>query len=137
CEAQAEYGEALRILEPAYGGEHPDVALVLAGLAEVERKLGNLERGEQLARRALGLRRKALGNGHPQVAASLNNLAILLEQRGRPAEAARMLRPAAWGCTWRATFGCAQDSSPLKRCGSRRRPSPARLGTDRRVWKKH
>ena len=38
---------------------------------------------EPLFRRALAIREKALGENHPDVAQSLNNLAVLYEKKGR------------------------------------------------------
>jgi hypothetical protein len=55
---------------------------------------GNLEKPSGCTP-ALDVRRKALGEDHPDVAESLNNLASTLAARGRPAEALKHMRAAA------------------------------------------
>jgi serine/threonine protein kinase/tetratricopeptide (TPR) repeat protein len=56
--------------------------------------LGQIEPGESLIRAALDTRRAQLGNEHPDVAASLYDLAETLEQRGEYAEAEAHAREA-------------------------------------------
>jgi len=64
---------------PAFG----DSLLKLAG---VLRELGQLEEAETLCREALDRSRKLLGNEHPQVNYSFNDLAVLLQRQGKLAE---------------------------------------------------
>jgi tetratricopeptide (TPR) repeat protein len=57
----------------------------MRGQAEIA--LGFLKETEISFRRALGIQEKALGPDHPNVAAGLNNLAVLYCAQGRYAEA--------------------------------------------------
>ena len=50
-------------------------------------ELGQYAEAEPLLQRALQIREKALGPEHPDVATSLNNLAVLYRAQGRYAEA--------------------------------------------------
>lgn len=61
----------------------------------MRRAQGDPESAEELHRRALALRERLLGPSHPDVAASLNNLALLCSDSGRPAEALPLLQRAA------------------------------------------
>ena len=45
--------------------------------------MGAYDRAEPLYRQALEIRKKALGEGHPDYAPSLNNLAALYRRDGR------------------------------------------------------
>ncbi|MCH4904383.1 tetratricopeptide repeat protein, partial [Cylindrospermopsis raciborskii CHAB3438] len=49
---------------------------------------------EQLYIRALSIREQQLGENHPDVASSLNNLAALYENQGRYTEAEQLYIPA-------------------------------------------
>ena len=51
------------------------------------RKQGRYEAAEPLFLQALALRKKLLGESHPDVAQSLNNLALLYDSQGRYDEA--------------------------------------------------
>ena len=55
---------------------------------------GRYAEAEPLYKRALTIREKALGSGHPDVAESLNNLAELYRAQGRYADAERTTRSA-------------------------------------------
>ena len=71
-------------------------AQMLDALGRVNRELGRFDDAERMLRRALQLRRAQYGDDHAEVAASLNNVALLIRQRGqahRP-EAARLHREA-------------------------------------------
>jgi tetratricopeptide (TPR) repeat protein len=57
-------------------------------LAELER--GRYDEAEALHRRALAIRRKTLGEDHPNVALSLGGLGTVAHQRGRYAEAVEL-----------------------------------------------
>jgi tetratricopeptide (TPR) repeat protein len=85
------------------------VASSLQGLAFVRRNQRKLAEAEALHREALAMRRKLLGNDHPQVANSLVNLAEALDMQGRFAESEPVLREAlairrkAFGSAWSVT----------------------------------
>jgi tetratricopeptide (TPR) repeat protein len=64
------------------------VATNLNNLAELYRVQGKYAEVELLYQRALAIREKALGPEHPNVAQSLENYAVLLQETGRGAEAA-------------------------------------------------
>ena len=53
---------------------------------------GDLEQAERLSRQALGILTHALGEEHPDVAAARNNLAGVLERRGKRGEAEILFR---------------------------------------------
>jgi tetratricopeptide (TPR) repeat protein len=55
---------------------------------------GKYDEAELLYRRALAIREKVLGPDHPDVAASLNNLATLLDKQGKYDEAEPLYRRA-------------------------------------------
>ena len=55
---------------------------------------GNYVEAELLYRRALAIREKSLGQNHPEVAVSLNDLAVTLQRQGRYAEAELLHRRA-------------------------------------------
>jgi len=61
---------------------HPDVAISLNNLAELDRAQGAYPKAEPLYVRALDIKEKALGPMHPDVALSLNNLAMLYQGQG-------------------------------------------------------
>ena len=65
---------------------------LLYKLAECSRKIGNYSKAEQLFRRALQLKEKVLGKGHPDTLGSMTGLAISLGQQGKFAEAEAMDR---------------------------------------------
>ncbi len=87
AEAKARYQDALTLREQVLGPDHPDVAIALGGLANVERTLGHYDEAKALHERALVIAEAALGPQHPEVAAILNNLANTLHDRGAVAEA--------------------------------------------------
>jgi serine/threonine protein kinase len=61
-------------------------------LGQVYYELGVYEKAEVMFRGGLALRRKLLGTDHPEVAESLNNLALSLQDQGKLPEAETMLR---------------------------------------------
>jgi len=79
-------------IDRAVLGRHPRLARSLTNLADLEGRLGNNERAEQLLREAEGIQREAFGDVHTDVAFTLNNLAGVLHQLGRPADAMDALR---------------------------------------------
>ncbi|MEM7586675.1 MAG: serine/threonine-protein kinase [Acidobacteriota bacterium] len=73
--------EALTLAEAFWGPDHPQVALIIAQLAELERR-NDTDRAEALVRRALEIQRKVYREPHPDLASTLNNKAILELDRG-------------------------------------------------------
>jgi CHAT domain-containing protein len=69
------------------GPEHQKVAESLGNLGNLYRKTGAYARAEPLLRRALAIRKKALGQGHPKIARSLSDLAGLYSATGAYAKA--------------------------------------------------
>src|SRR5262249_9094365 len=63
-------------------------------LATTLRAQGKYAEAEAMLRRALAIRLKALGEGHPDTALSYNNLAATLHAQRKYAEAEPTLRPA-------------------------------------------
>ena len=74
--------EALSSAEAFWGDDHPEVALILGQLAEVEKKT-DPERAEALLSRALAIQRAVYRDPHPDLASTLNNRAVLDLDRGR------------------------------------------------------
>jgi tetratricopeptide (TPR) repeat protein len=93
AEAAPLYEHALAIMEKTLGPEHPNTATALNNLALIYQATGTYAKAEPLLERALAIREKALGlweralairekvlgPEHPDTAASLNNLAALLQ----------------------------------------------------------
>ena len=105
-EAEALYEAALRVFAdpelPATGARRADA---LNNLADLRHSQGDLEEAERLYADALARREAALGAEHPETAASVNNLAVLLLELRRHGEALPLLRRAA--NIARATAGAA------------------------------
>ncbi len=112
-EAERVHRRALAIREKVLGPEHPDTATSLNNLANVLLEQGKDEQlapseqrsrlrtelrafteTENLYRRALGIQEKSLGADHPALAATLNNLGALLDQRGKAGESEPLQRRA-------------------------------------------
>jgi CHAT domain-containing protein/tetratricopeptide (TPR) repeat protein/predicted Ser/Thr protein kinase len=72
--AVAAYREAIRL--------QPDYAFAYNNLGEALRQQGKLREARPYMEEALAIRRKALGEGHPDYAQSLNNLAGLYHHMG-------------------------------------------------------
>jgi tetratricopeptide (TPR) repeat protein len=66
---------------------HPDVGSTLSNLGLVYRDQGKYVEAEELLKRALAVREKALGASHAYVGATLNNLALVHRDQGKDAEA--------------------------------------------------
>src|SRR5262249_41239691 len=82
ADAEPLYKLALRIAE-TYGPvayDHPAFAGLLNNLAELYRAQGRYADAEPLYKRSLAIREKAFGTDHPDVAVSLNNLAVEPQQ---------------------------------------------------------
>jgi serine/threonine-protein kinase len=65
------------ILEDSLDRDHPRMAAVLQGLSGVYAARGEYGAAEALLKRALDIRVRALGEGHPDVAATRDLLAKL------------------------------------------------------------
>jgi CHAT domain-containing protein/Tfp pilus assembly protein PilF len=111
-EAEQVFRRVLAAREKVLGPDHPDVAVSLNNVAnslfeqskqdELSAAPARRLRGaseamqrqtsetENLYRRALAIQERQLGPNHPSVAATLNNLAVLLAGRGRYADAEPM-----------------------------------------------
>jgi TonB family protein len=76
------------------GADHPDVATALAGLAVVQRGLGDDAAAEQLFRDALRIREKVLAPNHMAVVVTLEQLSETCATRGNFAEALALLQRA-------------------------------------------
>ena len=74
--------EALSGAEAFWGDDHPQVALILAQLAELA-KTSDPERAEELFARAVAIQRAVYREPHPDLASTLNNRAVLDLERGR------------------------------------------------------
>ncbi|MEO8578757.1 MAG: tetratricopeptide repeat protein [Gemmatimonadales bacterium] len=79
----------LRLLEMkrSKGDDHPEVATVLASLANVRQALGHHESAEQLWRRVLDIRDRTLAPNHFAIATALERLGDACAARGKTREA--------------------------------------------------
>ncbi|GIF69930.1 hypothetical protein Ais01nite_79650 [Asanoa ishikariensis] len=68
-EAQVLYDRALAIIERVQGPDHVDVASIYHNLGGLAHARGALSDAERPARRAVDIRVRAVGAGHPDVAA--------------------------------------------------------------------
>lgn len=93
--AQDDLEAAVAQTEALRGPEHPDVAIMLANLANIELERRALADAQHHHRRALVIRERALGTEHPQVASSLLNLGVTLQALDRPDDALPLLERAA------------------------------------------
>jgi tetratricopeptide (TPR) repeat protein len=75
--ARATLERALAIEEAAYGPDHPEVAMTLGNLGNVQRELGELPVVRATLERALAIFKTIYGADHPRVAMTLGNLGIL------------------------------------------------------------
>lgn len=78
--------EALTVARRRYGEYHPEVALILGQLAELE-KGHDFERAAELFEEAIAIQRHVFREPHPELALMLNGLALLKTSRGDYAEA--------------------------------------------------
>ena len=74
-------------LEKQLSSGNYSVAKTLDHLVLVHRDQGRLDQAEAVGKRALDVREKALPNAHPDIALSLNTLAVLLAIFARFGEA--------------------------------------------------
>ncbi|NUN94740.1 MAG: tetratricopeptide repeat protein [Candidatus Omnitrophica bacterium] len=94
---------ALRILEQAFGPNHPHVALSLSNLGRLYAAQGMNEEAERLLRLSLELLEASRGALHPDLVPALVELADLRVNRGDPEGAEGCLRAAHRACG--ASFG--------------------------------
>jgi serine/threonine-protein kinase len=94
AEAESLYHGALAI-KLRLGERHSSTAATMQNLAQTLQMLGKFKEAETYHRRALATKRAALGDAHPSVTISLNNLANLLTRlSGRLDEAEALAREA-------------------------------------------
>jgi tetratricopeptide (TPR) repeat protein len=74
-------------VQARFGVNHANYGAALNKLAVVYRAQGKYADAEELYKRALAIREKALGASHPNVAQTLNNLANLYDDQGKYADA--------------------------------------------------
>jgi TonB family protein len=84
----------LHAIKRRKGEEHPEVATVLASLAEVQRALGRHDAAEQLCRRVLEIRERTLAPNHFAIAVAHEQLAETCAARGKFREALPLLQRA-------------------------------------------
>src|SRR5437879_185412 len=74
--------QACDLIRRQCGPQHPDLAAILADLANLYRAAGNPTGAEPLYQEALAVARAAWGEQHPEVATSLTHLAAFYEAVG-------------------------------------------------------
>ena len=89
---QLEYMEQEEV--QTYGVDHPELAVTLSQWASLETAEGNYPAAEAHYRRSLELFERGLGDSHPNVAATLNNLGQNLYRQAKYGEAADKLERA-------------------------------------------
>ena len=90
----AYYAKAVAAEETAWGKSNPRVATQLSNLALASRAGRESTASETLLRRALDIQVAAFGRNHYQTAATINNLASVLQDLGKLAEAENLWREA-------------------------------------------
>jgi Tfp pilus assembly protein PilF len=80
--ARTIYERALAIREAAYGPDHPEVAVSLGNLANVQRQLGEPRAARANYERALAIDKAAYGPDHPEVAKTLTQLGVVQLELG-------------------------------------------------------
>lgn len=94
-EAAALYAAAVTCLERSPRDVAHDLGSALHNLGSRHAECGELDRAEDLLRRAASLKRGALGPGHHDLVGTLCNLAVVRACRGDAAEAAALFADAA------------------------------------------
>ncbi|MFC8015921.1 tetratricopeptide repeat protein [Streptomyces cinereoruber] len=92
-EAVKHFNDALRIFRREYGQNHFEVAVNINNLASVARLKGDSALAEKLFREALSIKEICRGITHPDTLLSRYNLAHLLADLDRYAEARNLLDP--------------------------------------------
>lgn len=72
------------------GERHPDTLLAMRTVSELRRRQERLAEAESLSREALERHRSVLGPEHPDTSVCAGQLASILDQSGRPGEAAQV-----------------------------------------------
>lgn len=78
------FERAIRIDEPAYGPDHPSVAIRVNNLGTVLEDQGDLDGAKKCYERAFATFRKFLGDGHPNTRTVAVSLAFVRAQLGEP-----------------------------------------------------
>ena len=78
------YERSLAINEKMLGGEHPDIAASLNGLASLHHAQGEYSKAAQVLKRALQISAKVLGEEHPEVTMYRANYRALLQAMEDP-----------------------------------------------------
>jgi Tetratricopeptide repeat len=73
---------ALAINEAAYGPDHPEVAITLTNLGNVQQDLGDLAGARATLQRALAIFQAAYGPDHPHVATVAGDLQSVEQEMG-------------------------------------------------------
>ncbi len=81
-EAEAEYREALDLLESELGPDHLDLVEAIDGLAQVLAAQGDIIQSMELYERSLEIHRRWQGARHPATALTLSDAAAVLKDQG-------------------------------------------------------
>jgi tetratricopeptide (TPR) repeat protein len=125
---------ALAINEAVYGPEHPEIAITLTNLGNVQQQLGEFEAARASQQRALAINEAVYGPEHPEIAITLTNLGSVQPQLGERDRAREHARRAV------AIFERHSDLSthtPRKRKRAAREPrrmTPRATGAARTSW---
>jgi tetratricopeptide (TPR) repeat protein len=87
-EARDHLGRALASSRAARPPRYYDIAVQLHLLATIDHETGQMDQAERRYREALSIKERLLGHTHPEIANLCDNLATLLHDRRRVAEAA-------------------------------------------------
>jgi tetratricopeptide (TPR) repeat protein len=122
AQAEPPYLRAMALAETVWGQDH----------AALKQAQGHLDEAERLYRRALDIKEKLLGSIHPDVAMTLNNMAVLSKTRGRYVEAEAMYRRAmaifeqSLGTAHPKVIICRKNFASLMRKMEQNAPQPIR-----------
>ncbi|KAK0224863.1 hypothetical protein EDD85DRAFT_228926 [Armillaria nabsnona] len=84
--------KTLAYCECYFGKHHLNTLKSKSNLAEIYRKLGQVEEAKVLEKETLGLCKKILGECHPDTLQSMNSLAIIYDRLGQLEEAEMLLK---------------------------------------------
>ncbi|HMA22923.1 MAG TPA: tetratricopeptide repeat protein, partial [Gemmatimonadaceae bacterium] len=93
-EAEGLYVDALRILDREPDANAGEIAVALNDLGAHYAQRDQIDRADDLLRRAAALKAETLGPRHPDVGVTLNNLAMVQKRRGDFARATALYRDA-------------------------------------------
>lgn len=97
------YQEALRLGAVVFGSDDPNYATTLNNVAGLFRLMGKWQRSEVAFGEAYGIYERTLGPNHFLTVSALNNLGLLRQDQGRPADAVELHRD----CLDRLGYGSA------------------------------